>query len=216
MRSRTTLSAVALGSFAASQLVVPFHRNPARSPVSPSLARGDDDQRPLQNPLGPGPAMPPSDPSSDAPLPSTGPGSVMLSDVIGRDRSINIFAGLTRSIESVSQRLDDASQNSIVLAPLNSAVEKLPRKPWEDARDYGAFGENAYEGGDGQDRAQRNLRRFVEAHIVPVSPWPAGHKAKTVGDDKEIWWEHRDDGVKVVGHSFFALGLIKIHLLTLE
>ncbi len=141
--------------------------------------------------------MPPSDSPSEGP-PSAGPGSVMLSDVMGRDRSINIFAGLARDIESVSQRLDDASKNSTVLAPLNSAIEKLPRKPWEDPRDYNTLGANAYEGEDGQERAQRNLRRFVEAHIVPASPWPAGEKIKAIGDDQDIWWEE-SDGMKVVG-----------------
>lgn len=77
-----------------------------------------------------------------------------------------------------------------MLAPLNSQVEKLPRKPWEDPRDYEALGESAYEGEGGEDRAQRNLRRFVEAHIVPVSPWKEGEKAKSLGGG-EIWWEEK-------------------------
>ncbi len=126
---------------------------------------------------------------------------MILSDVMGRDRSINIFAGLVRDIESVSRRLDDSSKNSTVLAPLNSAVEKLPRKPWEDPRDYSALGADAYEGEDGQERAQRNLRRFVEAHVLPVSPWQAGEKVKPLGDDQNIWWEEKD-GTRVVGISF--------------
>jgi hypothetical protein len=116
---------------------------------------------------------------------------------MGRDRSINIFAGFTRDIASISRRLDDSSQNSTVLAPLNSAIEKLPRKPWEDPQDYGALGASAYEGDDGQERAQRNLQRFVEAHVVPVSPWAEGQKAKTLGGDANVWWEMKD-GVKVV------------------
>jgi paired amphipathic helix protein Sin3a len=102
-----------------------------------------------------------------------------------------------RDIESASRRLEDSSQNTTVLAPLNSAVEKLPRKPWEDPREYGALGPNAYEGGEGHERAQRNLRRFVEAHLVPVSPWREGEKVKPVGDDGEIWWEEKN-GKRVV------------------
>jgi paired amphipathic helix protein Sin3a len=121
----------------------------------------------------------------------------MLSDVMGRDRSINIFAGFTRDIESVSNRLDDSGKNSTVLAPLNSAIEKLPRKPWEDPKDYDALGTEAYEGEEGQERAQRNLRRFVEAHIVPVSPWKEGEKVKAIGTDREVWWEEKD-GKRVV------------------
>ncbi len=91
-----------------------------------------------------------------------------------------------------------------MLAPLNSAVEKLPRKPWEDPRDYGHLGENAYEGEDGHERAHRNLRRFVERHMLPVSPWQEGEKVKAIGDDQTVWWEEKD-GVRVVrktGHWF--------------
>lgn len=102
-----------------------------------------------------------------------------------------------RDIESASRRLEDSSQNTTVLAPLNTAIEKLPRKPWEDPRDYGALGPDAYEGGEGQERAQRNLRRFVEAHLVPESPWPEGEKKRPIGGDMEIWWEEKD-GTRVV------------------
>ncbi|KAK1706018.1 hypothetical protein BDP67DRAFT_530109 [Colletotrichum lupini] len=150
----------------------------------------------------PGPAMPPPPPSD--PPSSSGPGQdggggggVRLSDVMGRDRSINVFAGFTRDIESASRRLDDQGRNTTVLAPLNSAVEKLPRKPWEDPRDYQQLGADAYEGDDGRDKAQRNIQRFVEAHMVGVSPWPENTKAKTIGDDRDVWWETKD-GVKFV------------------
>lgn len=141
--------------------------------------------------LGPGPAMPPSGASPAEPPAGSG-GGVVLSDVMGRDRSINLFAGFVRDIESASDRLENSSQNTTVLAPLNSAVEKLPRKPWEDPKDYNTLGPSAYEGGEGHERAQRNLRRFVEAHLVPVSPWQEGEKVGTVGGDREVWWEEKD------------------------
>lgn len=48
-------------------------------------------------------------------------------------------------------------------------------------------------GGDGEGRAQGNLRRFVEAHVVPVSPWKEGEKVATVGGG-EVWWEGREGG----------------------
>ncbi|SPO02222.1 related to FAS1 domain-containing protein precursor [Cephalotrichum gorgonifer] len=124
-------------------------------------------------------------------------GEVVLSDVMSRDKSINIFAGFTRDVECVETRLDNAKVNTTVLAPLNSAVEKLPRKPWEDPRDYGAFGADAYEGKDGEDRAKGNLRRFVEAHIVPRSPWKEGEKVQTVKGGGDIWWEEKG-GKKVI------------------
>jgi hypothetical protein len=171
-----------LSTTASSQLVLPFNW-PLRSSTPSS-------QESLMDPVGPALPSVPKQPSAS--------GGIILSDVMGRDRSINIFASLTRDIESISQRLDDSSQNSTILAPLNSAMEKLPRKPWEDARDYNTLGSNAYEGQDGQERAQRNLRRFVEAHVVPVSPWPEKEKVKSIlQGDREVWWETRD-GVRVV------------------
>ena len=66
---------------------------------------------------------------------SSGLGGVLLSDMIGIDKRINMFASLIRDIESVSMRLDNAKVNTTVLAPLNSAIESLPRKPWEDPED---------------------------------------------------------------------------------
>ncbi|THV54427.1 hypothetical protein BGAL_0027g00390 [Botrytis galanthina] len=152
---------------------------------------GKDIQGPLpDNNLGP--AMPPkSEPSSD---PIGGGDTIILSDVLGRDRSINIFAGFTRDIAPISERFADGGQNTTILAPVNSAIMALPRKPWEDPEDYDKLGANAYEGEDGEERAHKNLRRFVEAHIVPVSPWKEGEKVKTLVGD-EVWWENKD-GVK--------------------
>jgi hypothetical protein len=164
----------------------------------PTLTLGTDTQNPLiMEPVGP--ALPPSEKPSESKQPSTPVKSgVLISDVMGRDRSINVFAGFARDVESVSNRLDSSTENSTVLAPLNSAVEKLPGKPWEDSRDYNALGANAYEGQDGQERAHRNIRRFVEAHIVPLSPWPEKEKTRSLLDgDREIWWETKD-GRKVV------------------
>ncbi|KAL8730759.1 MAG: hypothetical protein Q9166_003829 [cf. Caloplaca sp. 2 TL-2023] len=118
-------------------------------------------------------------------------GDVILSDVIGKDRVINIFAGFTRDIDTISKRLDDESQNTTVLAPLNSEIQKLPRKPWEDPKEQESLGQSAYEGSAGEDRAHRNLRRFVEAHIIPASPWKEGEKVKSLGGE-ELWWENKD------------------------
>lgn len=140
-------------------------------------------------------ALPPSDKDNPSWNPS---GDVTISDVIGKERIINIFAGFTRDIEMISKRLEDNTQNTTVLAPLNSEIQKLPRKPWEDPRDYDTLGENAYDGAEGENRAHRNLRRFVEAHIVPVSPWKEGEKVQTVGGTK-VWWESKDGKKTVSG-----------------
>jgi paired amphipathic helix protein Sin3a len=202
-----------LGATVSSQLVVPLVRSASINQLS------GHGQVPLMDPNGPGPVVPPSD-AAPAESPS---GGVVLSDAMGRDRSINLFAGyapspsssvlrrfealltdiwypsFVRDIESASRRLDDPSLNTTVLAPLNSAIEKLPRKPWEEPSDYDALGPNAYEGGDGQERAQRNLRRFVEAHLIPATPWPQGKKLRPIGGDQEIWWEEKD-GTRMVRH----------------
>ena len=148
-----------------------------------------------------GPVMPPEveDPSSSTP---SGGDTVILCDVLGRDRSINIFAGFTRDIDSTNERLSDGLQNTTVLAPLNSAITGLPRKPWESNEDYNKLGANAYEGKNGEDRAHVNLRRFVEEHVVPESPWEEGIKLKTLGGT-EVWWEMKD-GKKIVSHSLIA------------
>ena len=148
-----------------------------------------------------GPAMP-SQEETTASEPHGGD-TIILSDVLGRDRSINIFAGFTRDIAAISNRFEDRAQNSTILAPLNSAIMALPRKPWEDPKQYNTLGAEAYEGPDGEERARKNMLRFVEAHIVPVSPWRQGQKVKTLGGD-EIWWDNKD-GVKTV--SGVATGL---------
>ncbi|ETS81189.1 hypothetical protein PFICI_06191 [Pestalotiopsis fici W106-1] len=186
MKSINLYSVALLLTTATSQLLV--------LPPDDRPARPNRDQRPLDmDPTGPGGfSLPPFLGGGGG-----GSGSVVLSDVVGKERSINLFAGFTRDVESVSQRLDDRKQNSTVLAPLNSAVERLPRKPWEDARDYDTLGAEAYEGDDGQDRARRNLGRFAEAHVVPVSPWEEGDKVKTLLGDREVWWETKD-GKKVI------------------
>lgn len=65
----------------------------------------------------------------------------------------------------------------------------LPRKPWED-RDEEA-GEERFDGQRGEERAKGNMRRFVEAHVVPVSPWREGEKVKTL-EGGEVWWETKE------------------------
>ena len=176
-------------SIAFTQLLPKFFRN------SPAKAASRDSQNPIMNI--PNIFVPPS--KNDEP--SAGSDSLSISDVIGKERAINIFAGFTRDIDTISKRLNDEKQNTTVLAPLNSALQKLPRKPWEDPEDYSALGENAYKGQSGEDRAQCNLRRFSEAHIVPVSPWKEGEKVETLGGGK-IWWESKDGDrmVSILGY----------------
>ncbi|OJD17069.1 hypothetical protein AJ78_02818 [Emergomyces pasteurianus Ep9510] len=119
---------------------------------------------------------------------------LLVSDILAKTREVNIFSSLTRDIEPVSARFNNETEKSVVLAPLNSAIQGLPRKPWEDPADYERFGAKAaYEGKEGEGRAARNLKRFVEAHIIPASPWPSQEKTETVGGGN-IHWKKGDDG----------------------
>lgn len=148
----------------------------------------------LQQPFGqPNIVMPPSNDASKDQDVSTG---VIISDVIGKVREAAIFSGLTRDINTVSDRLDDSAQNATVLAPTNEAMKSLPRKPWQDPQEYENLGSNAYVGTEGEDRAQRNMQRFVEAHVVPTSPWEENQKVKTLAGN-EVWYEVKD-GKKIV------------------
>ncbi|KAF5658998.1 fas1 domain-containing protein [Fusarium heterosporum] len=122
--------------------------------------------------------------------------SVALADILGSNRGLTSFSSFARMQPSTDDRLSDLSTNTTVLAPLNSAVDALPRKPWEQPADYDAFGANAYDGDGGQDRARENMRRFVVAHLVPSSPWDKDEKIKTLGG-KEIWWVEKE-GRRVV------------------
>ena len=143
--------------------------------------------------------IPPFNAGQDA---SKGADEVIISDVLGIERTINVFASFIRGIESVSTRLENSEQNTTVLAPVNSQIQQLPRKPWEDPKDYEVLGEQAYDGSSGEDRAQRNLRKFVESHIVPVSPWKEGEKVASLGGGK-LWWEEKD-GQRLVSSSVIS------------
>lgn len=142
-----------------------------------------------------------------------GPSESILSDVINQERKINIFAGLTRDVSTVADRLESSGHNTTVLAPLNSVMSALPRKPWEDPEEYHNLGADAYEGAEGEQRAEENLRRFVEAHVVPMSPWPENHEAKTL-DGRTLWWEEVD-GARMVSRAWSSrkeCGLIKLQI----
>lgn len=131
-------------------------------------------------------------------------GGVLLSDFMSTDRSISEFSGLTRSIEAIATRLGDMTKKTTVLAPKNSIISSLPRKPWEGPHDeeeasaQGTVSDELYRGDSGEDRAARNLERFVEAHLVDVSPWPKGksNQAKTLGG-KTLWWDEDGGVIKV-------------------
>jgi len=149
-----------------------------------------------QNPMNPGPVQGLNPEGPNGQLHSGSGGDVddntlSISDILPQTRKINIFASLTRDISTVTSRLESTKpeDNTTLLAPLNSAMQALPRKPWEDrpGDDTGVRAER------NEDKAAQNLQRFVEEHVVPTSPWREGMqgKIKTLGG-QELWWEEVD------------------------
>lgn len=156
---------------------------------NPLFAHRPDQQAPIAD--APGIVLPPSSPPPMDTMHDPKTGEPILSDVMGRDRSINIFSGFTRDVDAVSARLDDSNKNATILAPQNAAIAKLPRKPWENPQDYDALGSEAYVGAEGEGRANKNLQKFVDAHIVPRSPWQEDEKVQTVAGST-VWYEVKD------------------------
>ena len=121
MRSSTPflLITILLAPTTLSQLILPnlFRKSSSASDLQ--------QQEPIMNI--PNILVPPSKSNDGDPA---GPDSLSISDVIGKERIINIFAGFTRDIDSISKRLNDGKKNTTVLAPRNSAVQGLPRKPY--------------------------------------------------------------------------------------
>jgi hypothetical protein len=168
---------------------------PSKTPLS-AVHLSNDQQRAIMN--NPGIQLPAKEGDNIPPSTGSPSSNVILSDVIGSQRSINIFASFTRDISTVESRLNTPGLNTTVLAPSNSALSSLPRKPWEDPEDYAKYGAEAYDSkSGGEDRAHRNLRRFTEAHVVLASPWKEGEKAERMGGG-ELWWETTKEGKTVV------------------
>jgi len=168
---------------------------------------------PIQSPKTVRPAAPLLDLAPQSPLMSSteNPSDLTLTDVLPSHPSISIFASLARTTSSLTSLLNSSPPSSspsspsthllniTILAPSNSALSSLPRKPWEQPSDYTAFGASAYEGADGEERAQRNREGFVRAHVVvgglSISGGKEGEqgvkKARTLADT-EVWVEERE------------------------
>lgn len=139
----------------------------------------------IQQPMKP--VLPPSE-QDNPPLDTS---TVRLSDILPSIRSVNAFAGFIRDVGAIARRTEDRTSNTTVLAPQNKIIAGLPNKPWEDDNDYNQIGTDAYEGVDGQQRADSNMQRFIERHIVLKSPWAEGEKVRTAAG-QTIWWEVKD------------------------
>ncbi|KAK9238797.1 hypothetical protein V1525DRAFT_374083 [Lipomyces kononenkoae] len=118
---------------------------------------------------------------------------LLMTDALGVDREISIFASLVRQVEGLMWRLQDRSQNTLVLAPNNEAMQKLKRKPWE--------GEETAEHSDPIDeerRAMENIARFVLSHVVNDYGFDApGEKKKCGAGVSDLWYENEGDHMVV-------------------
>ncbi|RMZ78024.1 hypothetical protein DV737_g4067, partial [Chaetothyriales sp. CBS 132003] len=171
-------------------LVHPFVAAALSSQPSPQAQPHHQPYSP-QAPMNPGPVQPPS---SEQPQDqdSPGDGGLTIADILPKSRNINIFASLTRDVSSISDRLESnhSRDNTTLLAPLNSVMQSLPRKPWESKPDD----TDSVRAPTNEEKAAHNIQSFVEEHIVPISPWKEGKdgKTKTIGG-QELWWEQRGD-----------------------
>ncbi|EPS44647.1 hypothetical protein H072_1358 [Dactylellina haptotyla CBS 200.50] len=119
----------------------------------------------------------------------------IVSDALSVQRDVSIFSDIVRGAASVYERLEDFGLNTTVLAPLNSAMRALPRKPWEDPNPDNNV-QGAFAGLPGEKKAAENLERFVKAHMVPVSPFPENEKVQTL-EGVTVWWTTENGITKI-------------------
>ncbi|KAK9464393.1 hypothetical protein V1512DRAFT_244266 [Lipomyces arxii] len=113
-----------------------------------------------------------------------------MTDALGVDREISIFAGLVRQVEDLMYRLQDPSLDTLVLAPTNTVMQSLKRKPWEDE----VFVERSSPM-DEERRAMENISRFVLSHVVLGYGFDKPGEKKTCGAGaSELWYENNRDG----------------------
>jgi uncharacterized surface protein with fasciclin (FAS1) repeats len=81
-------------------------------------------------------------------------------------------------------RLADDSTNSTLLAPTNSALQTLPRKPWEDKAEDGQVtrhgSKNSFWNKEAEDKARKNIEEFVASHLVTKYPIEEGKQLPTL------------------------------------
>lgn len=88
-------------------------------------------------------------------------GSVLLKTQLAVTREIAIFASYVRDVESLQERFNDEKTYSIILAPSDSAVRSLIKKPW-------AFPSPVDEKLPDERKEQiirNNVRTFIAEHI---------------------------------------------------
>lgn len=121
-------------------------------------------------------------------------GKPTLADVLGINKQCTIISDYTMGLRDVMLRLQDANKQTLVLAPLNTAILALPQKPWLDASGSEEKRVNAQRN---EERAEANIARFVSAHLAESIPAKAGeHVKRMTGGD--MWFELDKNAVKRV------------------
>jgi len=93
-----------------------------------------------------------------------------------------IFTTFTDDTQAT--RLSNESLNSTLLAPRNSALQTLPRKPWEDkSNDEQVTKHDSKDllwNKEAEDKARKNVEDFVAAHVVTKYPIQEGDNLPTL------------------------------------
>jgi uncharacterized surface protein with fasciclin (FAS1) repeats len=117
-----------------------------------------------------------------------------------------------------ASRLADESTNSTLLVPCNSALQILPRKPWEDRDEKEGIRRDGKEDlvwdQEVEDQARKNVEDFVAGHLITRYPVEEGKKVDTLrgtqveyrvmGGDKYVY----PGEIKVLGEREAANGAI--------
>ncbi|KAK9458607.1 uncharacterized protein V1516DRAFT_656995 [Lipomyces oligophaga] len=122
---------------------------------------------------------------------------LLMTDALGVDREVSIFAGLVRQVEELMYRLQDPAKDTMVLAPTNKVMQALPRKPWEDSPDQDPVDVESGARGE-EERALENIQRFVLSHVVYGYGFPQeGQKVKCGAGVSDLWFS-KDSETTVV------------------
>src|SRR5205085_9366087 len=83
-----------------------------------------------------------------------------------------------------ASRLADESINSTLLVPRNSALQTLPRKPWEDKNEKDGLRRDGKEDlvwdKEVEDKARKNVEDFVAGHVITRYPIEEAKKLDTL------------------------------------
>ena len=125
----------------------------------------------------------------DTPSPS---GEPLISDILGIDKSITILTEYSLGLAEIAERLQDSSKYTIVLAPSNTAIMAMERKPWQDADPASKAPLLTAE--DKDTRASDNIARFIKSHIVALdsASWKADVKKHNLLG-QPLWYATNDN-----------------------